>query len=131
MDAILLRGLTFYGYHGARAEEHALGQRFVVDLRLELDLRLAGLSDDLADTVDYSRVHRAVAEILEGEPRNLIESVGERIAAALLDQFPPLRLVHVTVSKPGAPLPGATAGSVAVELSRARPERAIGGVDGV
>jgi dihydroneopterin aldolase len=128
MDAILLRGLTFYGYHGARAEERALGQRFVVDLRLELDLRTAGVSDDLADTVDYSRVHRAVADVLEGEPRNLIESVAERIAAVLLDRFPPIRLVHVTVWKPGAPLAGATAGSVAVELSRARSARVLEGV---
>ena len=53
-DRILLNGMTFYGYHGVRPEEKELGQRFVVDVEMELDLRAAGTSDDLTDTVDYS-----------------------------------------------------------------------------
>ena len=48
-DRILLTGMTFYGYHGVRTPEKELGQRFVVDLEMELDLSAAGLSDDLND----------------------------------------------------------------------------------
>ena len=36
IDRIELEGLAFYGYHGVRPEEKSLGQRFEVDLKLEL-----------------------------------------------------------------------------------------------
>ena len=53
-DIISLVGITLYGYHGARPEERTLGQRFVVDVDLEADLRNAGATDDLDATVSYS-----------------------------------------------------------------------------
>ncbi len=49
---ILIENLDIYAYHGVFAEEERLGQRFLIDLVLDADLRRAALSDDLADTVD-------------------------------------------------------------------------------
>ncbi|HUX86768.1 MAG TPA: dihydroneopterin aldolase [Chloroflexota bacterium] len=118
-DRILLTGLTFYGYHGANPEERVQGQRFVVDVRLQLDLRPAGQSDDLAQTVNYSQVYRLVRDIVEGPACNLIETVAERIATALLHQTQ-IRAVGVRVSKPWAPIKGMVAGEVAVEIQRRR-----------
>src|SRR3712207_3411860 len=83
-DEILLEGMRFYAYHGVNPEERALGQRFTVDVVLAVDLRPAGRSDDFGDTVSYSAVYKLVRRIVEGEPRNLIEAVGEQIAAEIL-----------------------------------------------
>lgn len=120
MDRILLTDLAFYGYHGAREDERRLGQRFVVDLELSLDLGPAGRSDDLSQTVDYSHVYQAVREVIEGPSRNLIEAVAEVIAAKLLERFPALQQLTVRVKKPWAPIPGAHLGFVAAEVTRAR-----------
>jgi dihydroneopterin aldolase len=121
LDRIILEGLTFYGYHGAHPEERSLGQRFVVDLTLERDLRPAGEADDLALTTNYSAVYRIVRRVVEGPPCNLVEAVAERIAAAVLAEVGGAA-VTVRVAKPWAPVKGMTEGRVAVEITR-RPER--------
>ena len=59
-DRILLEGMVFFGRHGVLQSERELGQRFVVDLELRLELRPAGLSDDLMRTADYSSVYLLV-----------------------------------------------------------------------
>jgi dihydroneopterin aldolase len=119
-DRIILSGMQFIGYHGTRPEENRLGQRFVVDVAVELDLRAAGASDDLNQTVDYSQIHDRAREIVCGRPFNLTEAVAERIAQAVLDDHPQIRAVAVRVTKPGVRL-GETilAGSV-VEIVRRR-----------
>jgi len=83
-DTISLVGIVLYGYHGARPEERTLGQRFIVDVDLHADLRVASRSDDLANTVNYSEVYQVVETIIGGEPVNLIETLAARIAEALL-----------------------------------------------
>lgn len=117
-DKILLEGMTFYGYHGVRQAEKELGQRFVVDLEVWKDLAPAGHGDDLALTVNYAALYRLVAGIVTGPPCNLIETVAERIAAAILAQFP-VEAVRVRVRKPEAPIPGVLAGA-GVEILRRR-----------
>ncbi len=116
-DRILLEGLTFYGYHGVHPEERVLGQRFVVDLALSVDLGPAGRSDDLAQTVNYSTVYRIVQRVVEGPACNLVEALAERIARAVLGEAGGLA-IQVRVAKPWAPVKGATAGTVAVEIYR-------------
>lgn len=120
MDAIDLAGMSFYGYHGVHREERTLGQRFTVDIRLELDLSPAGRGDDLARTVDYGLAWKAVRDVVEGQPRQLIESVGEGIAVALLERFGAVQTVWVRVAKPWASIAGASSGTVAIELIRGR-----------
>jgi 7,8-dihydroneopterin aldolase/epimerase/oxygenase len=119
-DAILLEGMRFYAYHGVNPEERALGQRFIVDIALAVDLRKAGLSDDLADTVSYSAVFKLVRRTVEGEPRKLIEAVAEAIATGILADFAPVTRVTVTVRKPEAPLRGAMLDAAGVRLTRER-----------
>ncbi len=119
-DEILLEGMRFYAYHGVNPEERALGQRFTVDVALTVDLRRAGQSDDLADTVSYSDVYKVVRRIVEGEPRQLIEAVAEEIAAAILTGFPPVARVIVTVRKPEVPLKGSQLDAAGVRITRSR-----------
>ena len=87
-DRIILEGMQFYGYHGVNPEERVLGQRYVVDLTADLDLSRAGQSDRLEDTVSYSHIYRTVRAVMEGEPRNLLESAAQAIADRVLSEFP-------------------------------------------
>lgn len=98
MDRLLLEGMVFFGRHGASASERDLGGRFSVDVELGLDLRAAGRSDRVSDTVDYPEVYRLVGEVVEGEPRKLLESVAEEIARRLLG-YSHLEKVTVRVRK--------------------------------
>jgi len=120
MDLIELRGLTFYGYHGAFPEERTLGQRFVVDLRIWLDLAPAGLADDLNLTADYGLVAETVRDLVEGEPVSLVEALAERIARRVLHDFPMIQRAGVRIEKPSAPVKASPAGLVAVEIVRDR-----------
>ena len=112
--------MVFYGRHGTLAAERELGQPFVVDVELHLDLRPAGLSDDLAQTVDYGQVHRRVREIVEGPPASLTETVAERIATAILEDHPPVEAVRVKVAKPHVRLDDTVLAASAVEILRPR-----------
>src|SRR5918999_6380785 len=116
-DEILLEGMRFYAYHGVNPEERALGQRFQVDVVLAVDLRRAGQSDDLADTVSYSAVYKLVRRIVEGEPRNLIEAVAEAIAGEILASFPLVEHVGVTVRKPEVPMKGSLLDAAGVRIT--------------
>ncbi len=109
--------MTFYGYHGARAQERVLGQRFVVDLEVGADLRSAGESDDLTRTIDYGELYQETKQILEGEPLNLLEAVAERIAAAAL-RHEGAQWARVRVRKPGVAIPGSILAEAAVEILR-------------
>ena len=119
-DRILLEGMVFHGWHGTLAAERELGQRFVVDVELHLDLHPAGISDDLARTVDYGEVHRRAREIVEGEPVNLTETVAERIARAILEEYPTVEAVRVKVAKPHVRLGDTVLAGSAVEILRRR-----------
>ena len=121
-DRILLEGMVFHGRHGTLPAERELGQPFVVDVELHLDLRPAGLSDDLAQTVDYGEVHKQAREIVEGPPVNLTETVAERIAAMVLEEHPPVEAVRVKVAKPHVRLGDTVLEGSAVEILRHRGE---------
>lgn len=111
-----LTGLRAMGYHGVFPEERTLGQSFVVDVQLGLDLPTD--SDDLSQTVNYVEVAAAVEEIITGEPCNLIETVAGRIAERCLEQGL-VQEVSVTVHKPHAPIPQ-TVADLSVTITRSR-----------
>lgn len=119
-DRILLEGMIFHGYHGTLEAERSLGQRFVVDLALYLELGPAGSNDDLTRTVDYGEAHRRTREIVEGEPVDLTETVAERIAAAMLADHPAVEAVRVKVAKPQVRLSDTVLAGSAVEILRRR-----------
>lgn len=128
-DAIQLRGLRATGIHGVLAEERSRAQPFEVDLDLELDLRSAGRTDSLRDTVDYGAVAESVAAEVGGAHADLLEHLAERIARATLRvarDGPPVEAVTVTIRKLRPPVPVDLA-SAAVRIRRlaaelARPE---------
>ena len=119
-DRIVLNGLQFYGFHGVNPEERSLGQQFVVDLQAELDLSVPAASDRLEDTVSYTDLYRAVKAVMEGEPRNLLESAAGAIVSRVLDEHPQIDAVRVRVHKPRPPIKGSVIEAAAVEIYRSR-----------
>jgi 7,8-dihydroneopterin aldolase/epimerase/oxygenase len=120
VDSVEIRGIQCFGYHGVHKEEQRLGQRFVVDLVLYLDLRPASNHDDLEHGVDYGQVVRSAREIVEGRPFRLIETLAERLAESVLNAFVSVASVHVCVHKPNAPIAGAPVEDIAVRILRDR-----------
>ena len=117
-DRILLTGLRAFGRHGVYPFERAHGQDFVVDVALDLDLARAAGSDDVRDTVHYGELADRVAEVVTGEPVNLIEALADRIAqVCLADER--VAAATVTVHKPQAPIRQQFA-DVAVTVTRRR-----------
>lgn len=116
MDRILMQGLRFAGYHGVMPAEKKNAQVFEVDAALSLDLSAAGQTDQLHHTVDYSVMYTLVKELVEERQFNLIETLAEEIAAALLERSQ-VREVVVRVKKLRPPIPGDYDG-FAVEIMR-------------
>jgi dihydroneopterin aldolase len=115
-DVIQLRGLRVMGVHGVLPEEQQRPQPFEVDVDLTVDLRPAGLSDHLEDTVDYGVISDLVAACVGEERHALLERLAERIAAvALADDR--VTSVTVTVRKLRPPL-AVSIDHVAVSITR-------------
>lgn len=116
MDKIILKGITFYAYHGALPAERELGQQFTVDLELAVDLKAAAKSDSLNATFNYEKAYQVAEEVMLGETCGLLETLAERIAAKLLtNQL--VTQVKVRVKKEKPPIPGKI-DQVYVEIER-------------
>jgi len=110
-DRIELRGLRALGICGALPEEQGRLQPLEIDIDIALDLRTAGASDALEDTLDYGAVCAMADRVVGGERHALLEHVGERIAELVLADE---RVTEVTVTvrklRPPVPQHLATAG---------------------
>lgn len=118
-DRILINDLRFFGFHGLLPEETVLGQRFHIDLACEADLRAAGLSDAMEDSVHYGEIVALVQHIVTTHRYRLIEALAEAIAREILAAFARIERVTVRVTKPEAPVP-IPIGTIAVEIDRRR-----------
>lgn len=118
-DRIALTGLRVPGRHGVYDFEREQGQDFVVDVVLEIDTRPAATSDDVADTVHYGELATNLAQVVGGEPVNLLETLAARLADVCLADKRVLA-ADVTVHKPQAPIP-LTFHDVSVTIRREQP----------
>ena len=102
-DRITLQGLRVRGFHGVLPAERHDGQDFVVDVSLTVDVRAAAASDDLVDTIDYGTLAHQLADVVAGEPVDLLETLASRLAEVCLENRG-VHAVKVTVHKPQAPI---------------------------
>ena len=117
-DWIALKGLRARGNHGVHDFERSMGQDFVIDVILEMDLGRAAYTDDVNDTVNYGKLADRLVAVVAGEPVNLIETLADRLVGVCLADRRVLA-VTVTVHKPQAPIPYEF-GDVSVTLRRRR-----------
>lgn len=117
MDKIQIRNLEVFGHHGVFPEENKLGQKFLVDAVLYIDLHKAGLEDNLQKSVDYGEVCHYITEFMREQTYKLIESAAERLAEKLLNHFELLEKTVIEIKKPWAPI-GLPLESVSVKIER-------------
>jgi dihydroneopterin aldolase len=118
-DMVFVSGLLIHAHHGVMEHESKVGQRFVLDLELVIDLKDAARSDKLVDTVSYAAIVETATRAFTAESYRLVEAAAGAVADALLAGFAAVRSVKVTVRKPHAPI-AAIFADVGVTLVRSR-----------
>ena len=118
-DAIFVNGLVLHAYHGVMPHEGKVGQPFVLDLVLDIDLADASRTDKLKHTVSYDLLVKTASEAFCARRYRLVEAAGGAVADAVLDRYPQVRSIRITVRKPHAPI-AATFDDVGVTITRAR-----------
>ncbi len=98
-DVILLEGIQVPAALGVTAAERRARRPVLLDLEVTRDLRAAGRSDRIAQTIHYKRIFEVVEDIAGNYEHKLVESLGDRIARAILSKFD-ADAVTVTVRKP-------------------------------
>ncbi|OGO81258.1 MAG: dihydroneopterin aldolase [Clostridiales bacterium GWC2_40_7] len=98
--------MKVFGYHGTRPEEQANGQDFIIDVEMSLDLKKAGHSDDIKDTVDCYQIYAMTKNIVKNNIFRLIERLADNIAREILSKNNNIEEVKVRIMKPDAPLTG-------------------------
>ena len=98
-DVILLEGIQVPAALGVTAAERRMRRPVLLDLEVARDLRAAGRSDRIGQTIHYGRIYEVVADVAANIEHKLVEALGERIAQAVLSKFD-VDAVTVTVRKP-------------------------------
>ena len=101
-DRVFIHGLELYCVIGLQPWEREVMQKVRIDLEMTGDCRPAAAGDDASLALDYRAVSKRVQNLVEGSSFRLVETLAERIAAAVLADFPRARSVSVRVAKPGA-----------------------------
>ncbi len=118
-DTIFIKGVVIHARHGVMEHETEVGQRFVIDLELSVDLSESSSTDRLADTVSDSNVVPTATAAFKDDNYKLLERAAGAVADAILTTFPRIGAVKVTVHKPHAPI-AAIFDDVGVILMRTR-----------
>jgi dihydroneopterin aldolase len=118
-DQVFVRGLALHAYHGVMQHEAKVGQTFKLDLTLDLDLTEATRTDKLANTVGYDQVVEVASRAFCARRYRLVEAAAGAVADAVIERFPQVEAVLVTIHKPHAPI-AATFDDVGVTISRSR-----------
>ena len=118
-DMIFLKGLVAHAFHGVMEHEGRVGQRFVIDIEMKIDLNDAAASDRLVDTVSYASIVEEAERAFTTRRFKLLEAAAGVVAEAILARFSRIQEVRVAVHKPHAPI-AAIFADVGVALTRRR-----------
>lgn len=119
MDKIIIKGLRLFAYHGVNPEEKEQGQDFILDIELSVNMNRACSSDDVNDTVSYAKVVKTVRRVFTAQKYDLIERCADVTAKAILEEYPAVFAVDLTLKKPQAPV-NADFDYMAVQITRNR-----------
>ena len=117
---IEISGLSLYTHHGVSAAEREIGQRLVLDIRLEVGECDATVTDLVEDTVDYGEVCETVSLVAQQRSYKTLERLCSAIADRLLDRYA-AEEVWVKAAKPEPPI-ALPVQEVSVEVWRQAPE---------
>lgn len=116
-DKITIKNLEVFAHHGVFPEENRLGQKFLISAVLYTDVRKAGMTDDLTQSIHYGIVSQQITEFLQKHTYRLIETAAEHLARELLLHTERLQAVTIELKKPWAPV-GLPLETVSVTITR-------------
>lgn len=116
MGYIQIENMEFYAFHGHYKEEQKVGNKFMVDLKIETDMTKPAESDNLKDAVNYQQAYQIVKRQME-KKSYLLENIAGRILNAIHEEMEGIKKVTVKVAKINPPM-GGKIGSVSVTLER-------------
>lgn len=119
MDKILIKGLNLFAYHGVNPEEKENGQNFILDIELSVNMNRAFQTDNVEDTVSYAKVVKTVRRVFTAEKYDLIERCAYVVCNAILEEYPDVFTVELTLKKPQAPV-SAEFDYMGVHITRSR-----------
>lgn len=119
MDKIIFKNIALFAHHGVTKEEQRLGQTFLVDVEIGLDLKPAAKEDALAHTACYAQLFEIVKKRFQVETYQLLETVAERLAGHILQNISQARTVTLRIKKPHPPLE-VTCDYFGIEIERIR-----------
>lgn len=118
MDKIFIKDFEIFAKHGVFNEEKNLGQKFILSIELGMDLRKAGVTGDLNETVNYGELCLKIEKEFTREKYDLIETAAEKMAEFILLEYKRVKSVKLLLKKPWAPI-GRHVEYAAVEIERA------------
>jgi dihydroneopterin aldolase / 2-amino-4-hydroxy-6-hydroxymethyldihydropteridine diphosphokinase len=104
LDRIRIKDFEIYGYHGVNIQEKEMGQRFIVSIDVFMDLRKAGKSDSILETVNYAQLCYDVENEFKRKKLDLIETAAENVASYVLKNYELVERIIVEIKKPWAPI---------------------------
>ena len=116
MGLIKIENMEFYSFHGHFKEERIVGNKFLVDLTIETDMKIPAETDNLKDAVNYQRIYELVKQQMELKS-HLLEHIARRILDSIFDELNGISKITVKVSKMNPPM-GGKIGSVSIVMSR-------------
>ena len=105
MGKVSLEGMEFYARHGYYEEERVIGNKYSVDVMLDVDFTEAAADDKLEGTVNYEKVYEIVQNVMSIDA-NLLEHLAGKMIKALRESFSEINRVHVRISKYNPPIKG-------------------------
>lgn len=115
---IFLKDICCYAYHGVAPQENIIGNEYIINLKLKVNISRAMRTDDVVDTVNYAEIHEAVKAEM-AIPSKLLEHVSGRIVEKLFERFPDIEEIELRLSKRNPPM-GADIDAAGVELRCSR-----------
>lgn len=115
---IFLKDICCYAYHGVVPQENIIGNEYIINLKLKVNISRAMRTDDVVDTVNYAEIHEAVKAEM-AIPSKLLEHVSGRIVDKLFERFPDIEEIELRLSKRNPPM-GADIDAAGVELRCSR-----------
>jgi dihydroneopterin aldolase len=116
MGIIEIEEMEFYAYHGHYEEERVVGNRFLLDLKIEADCDKAAESDRIHDALNYQTAYKIIREQMQ-EKSHLLENIAKRILDALYENLEGIKKATIKVRKMNPPM-GGQIKSVSVTMSR-------------
>jgi len=116
MCIIEIEEMEFYAYHGHYEEERIIGNRFLLDLRIETSCDSAAKSDNIKDAVNYQIAYKVIKEQMM-QKSHLLENIAKRILDALYENLSGIKKASIKVRKMNPPM-GGQIKSVCVTLEK-------------